>query len=195
MESVVPASGTRMAWTMAERWYALHVKPHKERYVGELLQNPEQIASLAEAGAIAVFAPMVRVKPVNPRAAKMRPYFPGYVFVNADLDKLGQNALSWIPGTHGLVSFGGDPVEVPEALIVELQERLARIEADGGLDMQRIRPGTPVRIVSGLFAGYEAIFDAALPGGQRVQVLLAFLSEHPQRVQLSAAEIEAIKRS
>ncbi len=75
---------------MTIAWYTLHVKPHKERFVFERLQSLEHIPVPGNvpnvAKQIEVFFPAVRVKPVNPRSAKVRPYFPGYIFVRGDLE-------------------------------------------------------------------------------------------------------------
>lgn len=183
---------------MTVHWYALHVKPHKERLVYERLLAPDGIPSLSSADGrlpYKVFFPAVHVKPKNPRAAKIRPFFPGYMFVNADLEELGHNAFSWVPGTRGLVNFGGEPAIVPDQLILELKERVTKIETAGGLVFETYQPGERVRIVSGPFAGYDGIFDATLPGGERVQVLLSFLSRYPQRVKIDAEDIRKIKKT
>ncbi len=168
---------------MNKNWYALRVKPHRERTVYQRLLGWD----------IQTFLPMVKVKPKNPRAAKQKPYFPGYLFVFADLDDVGANTMNWMPGTIGLVSFGGIPATVPENLIHELQQRLAQIEAAGGLLLAELEPGDKVRIVEGPFAGYEAIFDMRLPGQDRVQILLSFLSQHPQPVEIDSENIKKIK--
>ena len=170
--------------TTNANWYALRIKPHKERAVSEQLQQWD----------IEAYCPMVRVKPKNPRAAKQKPYFPGYLFVHIDLDSVGSNTINWMPGTLGLVSFGNTPATVPENLIGELQQRLLQIEAQGGLVLVDLEPGDPVRIVEGPFAGYEAIFNMRLAGKDRVQVLLSFLSQHPHPVELDAVDIKKIKK-
>jgi transcription antitermination factor NusG len=165
---------------MSSHWYVLRVKPHKERLVfGQLQQR-----------GLDVYFPLLKVKPVNPRAAKERPYFPGYMFVKVDLVELGRNALSWLPGTHGLVTFGDVPATVPPNMIDEIKTRLAIVEANGGLRRRELKKGDKVRITDGLFAGYEAIFDMHLPGEQRVQVLLAFLSQAEQPVQLDSTHVQ-----
>jgi transcription antitermination factor NusG len=166
---------------MTSNWYALRVKPHKERTV---------YRQLREQDAIELYFPSVRVHPKNPRAAKERPYFPGYMFVRADLNNLGVNLFNWTPGTHGLVSFGDVPAVVPEHLIEEVKRRVAKIQAAGGLVFDNLQKGDRVRIVSGPLEGYEAIFDMRLPGRERVQVLLAFLSKHPQPVKMPVSNIE-----
>lgn len=158
-------------------WYILHVKPHKERPTNQLLLER----------AVETFLPLAKVKPKNPRAAKERPYFPGYLFLHADLEQLGHNAFSWIPGTRGLVSFGGVPAVVPDSLVSELKTQLATLEAISEVPFKH---GETVRITGGLFAGYEAIFDYQLSGSERVQVLLAFLSNYPQRIKLDINQIE-----
>jgi transcription antitermination factor NusG len=168
---------------MTQQWYALRIKPHKEQSVYQWLQARD----------VAVYFPRVRVNPVNPRAARIRPYFPGYMFVNVDLAQMGQNAFSWTPGTHGLVTFGDIPALVPDNLIHELKKRIKRIEASGGLQASGFGRGDRVRIVRGPFSGYEALFDLYLPEKDRVQVLLAFLSQHPQPVKMDIGAIEKVK--
>ena len=167
---------------MSSHWYVLRVKPHKERTVFEQLQMRD----------LDVYFPVLKVNPVNPRAAKERPYFPGYMFVKLNLAEMGANALRWAPGTHGLVAFGGQPAQVPPNLIQEIKSRLATVEAQGGLALENLKPGDRVRITGGLFAGYEAIFDSRLPGKQRVQVLLSFLSSAPHPVKLDAFDIKKL---
>jgi transcription antitermination factor NusG len=165
-------------------WYVLRVKPHKERSVYRLLKTRE----------VEVFFPSVKVNPVNPRAARERAYFPGYMFVFANLEEVGLNAFSWLPGVHGLVRFGDQPAIVPENLVHEIRRRLAEIKKAGGLSLDGLAKGDKVRIVGGPFAGYEAIFDLRLPGQERVQVLLAFLSRYPQPIKLHPAHIEKISK-
>ncbi len=169
---------------MSFHWYVLHVKPHKERPVFELL----------EAKQITTYYPAIAVEPVNPRARKERPFFPGYLFVHLDLDDIGSNALRWTEGTHGLVEFGGVPATVPENLINEIKQRLLKwqVKSEGGVD--NLKRGDRVRISGGLFEGYEAIFDSQLPGKQRVQVLLAYLKEQPKRLQIDTEYIQKIRK-
>ena len=168
---------------MAKHWYALRTKPHKEVAVQRQLLTDH----------VTVFFPQVHVKPVNPRAARIRPYFPGYLFVQADLLELGQNAFAWTPGTYGLVTFGNIPAVVPDSFIYELRKRIRWIEKNGGLRASKFKSGDRVRVTDGPFSGYEGIFDFYLPETERVQVLLAFLSQHLQPIKMDMAAIEKVK--
>ena len=169
---------------MSRNWYALRVKPHKENSVSQWLDDED----------IEQYLPMVRVQPTNPRAAKIKPYFPGYMFVSADLDQTGINKFKWLPGAIGLVDFGDIPAIVPANLISDLQLLITSIEEEGGLAKFEFKKGDSVRIVEGPFEGYEAMFDLHLPGQDRAQVLLAFLSQAPQPIQLDTASIKKTKK-
>ncbi len=168
---------------MAVHWYALWVKPHKESTVFQQLQ----------ARNVDGYLPMVRVNQKNPRAAKLKPYFPGYMFVYADLDSLGQNFFSWLPGTRGLVGFDGEPSIVPPEMVSWLERRMSDIDKAGGLVFDELEHGDTIRIKSGPFEGLEAIFDRKLSGDERVQVLLEFLNKGVHKLQLDAADIEKSK--
>ncbi|MCB0007652.1 MAG: hypothetical protein KDE04_14400 [Anaerolineales bacterium] len=167
---------------MTSQWYALRTKPHKEQLVLRQLQSAE----------IEAYFPCLRVKPVNPRARKIRPYFPGYMFVQLDLDEHGSNALSWLPGSRGLVVFGDQPSVVPDNLITRLRQDVAAATQREWDATHNFRPGDRVRIVDGPFAGYEALFDKKLAGNDRVQLLLAFLSRHAQPIQLPTGHIRRL---
>ena len=148
-------------------WYTLHVKPHKELQVYNFLRSSGQ--------AVEVYYPSFTVDPANPRSQRIRPYFPRYLFVEADLEDVGESALQWLPGAVGLVRFGGEPAIVPENFIHELKQRVVAIERAGGPNLDGIRPGDKVRITNGPFADCEAVFHAWLSGEERVQIFLEWL--------------------
>ena len=150
-----------------EQWHVLHAKPHKER----------QVADYLRAKHLMVYLPFVPVNPVNPRAAHLRPFFPGYLFVQVDLAVYGLSVLQWTPGLNRVLQFDGQPASVPDHFMAELKRRVERIQAAGGLRLSELKPGARVRITSGPFAGYEALFDARLKASDRVRVLLEMLAQ------------------
>ena len=170
---------------MSTHWYALRSKPRKEDIVWEQL-NSRSIEN---------FFPRLRVHPVNPRSKKVKPYFPGYMFVKVDLDEVGLSTFQWMPHSVGLVSFGGEPAYVPDNLINTLQKRVDEINEAGGEVYDGLKPGDPIKISDGPFAGYEAIFNERLPGSERVRVLIQMLSDRHLPVELKAGQIERKDRS
>ncbi len=155
---------------MSEYWYALRSKPRKEEVVYRQIVNQQ----------IEVYYPRIRVHPVNPRARKIQPYFPGYMFVHVNLEAIGFSYFQWMPHTMGLVCFGEEAAIVPDNLILELRKRIKEIAEVGGEFFDGLKRGEAVYISHGPFAGYEAIFDARLPGSERVRVLLKLLNDQRQ---------------
>jgi len=168
---------------MIPYWYVLHSKPHKE----------EMLAEQLELRRIEMFAPRIRVQVVNPRAHKVRAYFPGYIFVRVNLETLGRSVLQYVPGSAGLISFGGEPAFVPDGLIQAIRQRVDEINSSGGELFDVLKSGETVLVHSGPFAGYEAIFDVRLPGTERVRVLLKLLRNRKMPVELPAGYVRPKK--
>ena len=163
-------------------WYALWTKPRKEQilYQQVLSRNIE------------CFFPRIQVNPVNPRSAKIRPYFPGYIFVCVDNRKCGDSFFRWMPYSLGLVGCDGDPSPIPGNFISALKTRISEIKENGGILFDRLVPGAAVRIVDGPFQGHEAIFDARLDGKERVRILLQMINKRQVPIEMRLGQIAAM---
>ena len=162
-------------------WYALRSKARKEEVVWRQVRT----------AGYDVFYPRIKVQPVNPRARKLKAYFPGYMFVRVDIEHVGISAFQWMPHAMGLVCFGDEPAIVPDNLIHAIRKRVDEISAAGGELFVGLNPGDTIVISDGPFAGYEAIFDARLQGSERVRVLLQLLNSQRQiPVELKAGQIK-----
>ena len=165
------------------RWYVLQSKPQKENLLyGQLCLRK-----------IDAYYPRLQVKPINPRSRKIRPYFPGYLFVHVDLENIGLSGLRWIPGERGLISYGGEPAIVPDAILNAIRRKVDEINLAGGVALHTIKPGDPIKIKSGPLVGYRAIFDSHLSGNDRVRIFLQLLQDRQVCVELSGRQIEVIK--
>lgn len=168
---------------MALFWYVARSKPNREEFLeGQLLSRD-----------VEVYFPRIRVKPVNPRARKHKPYFPGYLFLRVDLTKNSTTNLERIPGMVRLVSFGGEVSTVPEPIINAIRVKVEEINAAGGQKRMGIQPGTTVKIEKGPFEGYEGVIDARIPGKERVRVLLKMLQNRKVPVELPVENVVAVK--
>jgi len=161
------------------QWHVLRSKPHKE----------ESLYRFVTSEGHRVFYPQIPANPVNPRARKIKSYFPGYMFVQACLEELGQNAFQYLPFSNGLVWLGGEPAVVPDAVVHTLQTRIAEIWDAGGLKCSDLVPGELVVIQEGAFEGYEGIFDAYISGDDRVRILLKMLNDRFVPMEIDRASL------
>jgi transcriptional antiterminator RfaH len=169
---------------MALSWYVLHSKPNREQFLFTQLQHRE----------IETFYPRLRVEPNNPRARKVRPFFPGYLFVHVDLEQVPLSSLTYIPGAHSVVSFDYHPAVVPDDVIQLIKRNVARINREGKDSHQQLKHGDPVEVKSGPFEGYQAIFDTALKGSDRVRLLIKLLHGQQIRVQVPRGMVKSKNR-
>jgi len=166
-----------------EKWYVARSKARSEEILWKqyCLRNIES------------YYPYLHVKPVNPRSRKTQPYFPGYLFVHVDLATVGISALEYVPGAAGLVSFDEEPATVPDGLIATLRQKLDELAAASVQALSpSLRKGDAVAIHTGVFNGYEAIFDVYLSGTDRVRVLLSFIENQPVPVEMPASYVYRI---
>jgi transcription antitermination factor NusG len=164
---------------MAASWYVLRSKPRKE----------DTLWQHAVSRGFKIFYPRLPIQPVNPRARKVVPFFPGYMFVHVDLATAGLSTFQWMPNAAGLICFDGVPADVPAELIDTLRQRVGAIVAAEGQLFYGLKPGDPVIIRGGPLAGYEAMFDTRLGGGERARVLLDMLNDRRVPVELAAGQI------
>jgi len=167
---------------MSVRWHVLRSKPRKEA----------ALARYARSNGHEVFYPTIPVKPVNPRASKIKPYFPGYLFVQTPLAELGESTFRWMPFSNGLVWLGGEPAVVPDPVVGVIMRRVEEIWEVGGLTFDGLKKGDRVLIQDGYFEGYQAIFDIRLPGSERVRVLLKMLSDRYVPVEIDEGLITRV---
>lgn len=161
-------------------WYVIRSKPHKEvSLYGELL-----------ARGIPTFYPQLRVNPVNPRSRKWVPYFPGYMFVQVNLEETGIRPMNRIPYSIGLVMFNEHVPTVPEPLLRKIDQKLHAITEAGGETFFDIQPGDTVKLINGSFAGYKAIFEERLNGSDRVRILIKMLTGRFVSAEIDAGMIE-----
>jgi transcriptional antiterminator RfaH len=159
-------------------WYAVHTKSRQEFAAREHLERQ----------AFQTHLPLVRV----PRHRRGRwqslaePLFPGYLFVELNLQSQNTAPIRSTRGVVGLVRFGHKLNPMPSGLIEELIR--SQPDSESPIDPEALfKPGDTVSILDGPFAGLRAVFEAQSTQ-ERVCVLLDLLGKS-NRVSLSTHQI------
>ena len=148
------------------RWLCVHTRPRREtgaeRYCREVLKLDTYYPRLKRLKTIR------RVK-----RWVVGPLFPRYFFCRLNL---AQNfrAVQYAPQVIGVVSFGGRPTPVDDAIIDQIRQW-----AGEAVDIVRVRPGFRpgdlVEIADGPLRGLQAVVLQDMSDRDRVAVLLSTL--------------------
>lgn len=131
--------------TESGNWYALYTYPRHEKLVAQQIERRN----------ISCFLPLYRsVRRWKDRRKELElALFPGYVFVNIELQDRLQ--VLKVPGAVRLVTFNGKPAALPHHEIESLRNRQSSFGAV--LPHPYLRVGRRVRVRSGPMQGLEGI--------------------------------------
>lgn len=165
---------------MAE-WYVLQTKSKHEAVAEHNLANQS----------FNVFVPLIRVQKHSRGKwqSSVEPMFPGYLFIELDVEKQNTAPLRSTRGVIGLVRFGATLQPFPKHLL----DALVSGQAMGGevIDAGSLfEPGDNVRILTGPMEGVQAIFKAK-NSRERVVLLLNILGTETE-VNLSPHQIAKV---
>lgn len=101
------------------------------------------------------------------------PLFPCYIFVNLDIAR-NYRLVKYTRGVKNIVGTAYAPAIVPDAIISAILDRM-----ENGIitaKAQEFRSGDEIKIRTGVFDGFEAIFEREINGTERVSILLKALN-------------------
>jgi len=99
--------------------------------------------------------------------------------------------VAWTPGLRRVVAFGNRPAVVPDEAIEMIRERVAEIQAQGGLPTHGCKPGEEVRFKARQLEGLHGIFQEPMAATERVQALIRFLGR-VNRADVGVADLERV---
>ncbi len=153
---------------MNREWFAVRIKPHKERIA----------CAHFERQGFTVYLPKTLKTRRHARRVEqvVRPFFPGYLFLHLAPEERRWPTIGGTIGAIGPVCFGDQYPPVPAWLIESLQ---AREDEQGYISTREIelsflKPGSKVRVVCGDLQGVEGIFRE-IRGQDRAVILLDML--------------------
>lgn len=159
-------------------WYLIYTKPRQEKTALENLQRQQ----------FDCFLPMatVRKRQRMQWVHNMEPMFPRYLFIHLNTQSDNWSPIRSTLGVAHLVRFGGAPAQIPDALIEVLHEKEKQLSSTD------LRPtfscGDSVKVLDGVMAGYQGIFEAK-NGGDRVNILLEMAGRYTC-LQLPSSSID-----
>lgn len=162
----------------AAAWYVVQCKPRQNFRAEDNLKNQGYTC----------FHPIVGVERIRngKRCVVDEPLFPGYLFIYLDTHVDNWSPIRSTRGVSRVVTFNGRPVPVEPALIDGIRGRLVEPMREGAC----LRAGDALRMVSGPFSGFDAVFQS-FDGDERVVILLQLL----QRTQSVVVPVGCVEKA
>ena len=179
---VQPASTFDAQPPGAPAWFCLRTHSKHEHIAGRWLEQYLGIET---------YAPRIRFRRSQSRGPVWftEALFPNYLFARFELAQHAQNVEA-APGIRRVVRFGAQYPRIPDETIDDLRATMGADEVrtlEGAL-----RPGELVRVAGGPFHGLQAVVSRAMPGSQRVDLLLEFLGRQTT-VGVSCASVVPVE--
>lgn len=122
-----------------------------------------------------VYYPYLVARTSSPNTLKIEPYFPGYVFVRVDSDKVALNTFKWLPLVEGLVCVAGVPAFIPDQIVHAIHRKLWKVNSQI-LGSPGQSSETDQLVIGDVnLPGDGSLFDQNLSGSERVNALFDML--------------------
>ena len=183
---------------MDKQWYVLRVASNKEEVVRDALERKVKIEGLQDRfGQILV--PTERRPSPRGRATDKkfvaRKMYPGYVFVEMELDedgRIGEDAWFLIRETTGVGDFIGETGKPTAMTTEDVSKMLMQVEqAEGGGTVSvEFKSGDLVKVKEGAFENFEGTVDEVLADKGLIRVIVTIFGR-PTPVELEYWQVES----
>jgi transcription antitermination factor NusG len=156
-------------------WYVVNTKPRKE----------SQVESILTQAGFTVYLPRYS------QDSTIKPFFPGYLFLKFNYPKEYQKIV-FTRGVNKIVGNGQIPAPVGPEIINCLRSR----EKNGLIELMKYGedpgPGDEILVMEGPLKGLKGVFARELSDGQRVMILLNYVS-YQGSLLIKKSKIKKIK--
>lgn len=179
------------------QFFVLRVASNKEDRVREALQRKVKIEGLEDrVGRILVPTERIQQVVAGKRKVSDRKLYPGYVFVELELDKTGtipEKVWFMIKETDGVGDFIGSNGK-PTAMSPRDQDKMlqeAERKPDEAQFEAKFNKGEKVKITNGAFQNFEGEVDEVIPDKGMVRIITTIFGR-PTPLEVEAWQLEKI---
>lgn len=180
-----------------KKWYVIHTYSGYEHKAKAALE--ERIRALKvedkfgrdSEGRFLVLVPVERVVELGKGGQKKtssRKFFPGYIFVNMELNDETWHVIKNTPKITGFVGHATAPPEVPESEVMEITQQMQ----EGALKPKPkvlFEVGESVKVVDGPFQDFNGTLEEVRPEKGKVRVLISIFGRATP-VELDFIQVE-----
>ena len=172
------------------KWYTLQVFTGQEEKVKKYIELETGRQGLTDA-IVNIHIPTQNVVEVRGGKKKVteRVNFPGYMFIQMDINKNTRHFIRNAPSVMGFVGPDGEPVALSEQEVARI---IGRSESDDSLPDVQFTVGERVRVLDGPFMDFEGTVQECLPERKRLKVLVSIFGRNTP-VELAFFQVTEIE--
>jgi len=174
------------------QWFAIHVFSGHEKKIQKYLENEIEQANLKEKiPRILIPSEDVVEMRDGKKRVKNRVFFPGYMLVEMELDKVTQHIILNAPGVTNFVGPKNQPVPLHED---EIRRILGRVEDRRDEEIVEVpyRVGDPVKVVDGPFTEFVGVVEEINREKKKLKVMVSIFGRSTP-VELDFLQVELEK--
>ncbi len=174
-----------------KRWYAIRTYSGHENKVKAHLENEAKLANLDERIS-AVLVPSEKIFEVKEgkKKSKTKTFFPGYILVEAVLDKETKHLILNTPSVISFVGPKGEPVPLQPD---EVRRLIGRMEERKDVEALEIpfHVGEAVKVIDGPFNNFTGFVQGINEEKMKLKVMVSiFGRKTPVELDFSQVEVE-----
>jgi len=181
----------------ARKWYVIHTYSGYEHKAKAALEERIRVLKAGKDGTRwedrfgEILVPVERVTELGKggqRKISSRKFFPGYIFVNMELNDETWHVIRNTPKITGFVGHATAPPEVPESEVREITEQMQ----EGALKPKPkvlFEVGESVKVVDGPFQDFNGTVEEVRPEKGKVRVLISIFGRATP-VELDFIQVE-----
>jgi transcriptional antiterminator NusG len=180
-----------------KKWYVVHTYSGYEHKAKAALEERIRTLKMEDKfgrdreGRFLVLVPVERVVELGKGGQKKtssRKFFPGYIFVNMELNDETWHVIKNTPKITGFVGHATAPPEVPESEVMEITQQMQ----EGALKPKPkvlFEVGESVKVVDGPFQDFNGTLEEVRPEKGKVRVLISIFGRATP-VELDFIQVE-----
>ncbi len=176
---------------MDKRWYVVRTYSGHEAKVKAYIESEVIRLNLGERiGAVLIPSEKVIEVKDGKKKAKVKNFFPGYVLVEAIIDKETTHLISEAPSVLGFVPDKNNPTPLQPD---EVRRLIGKMEEKENVEMVEVpfRIGDPVKVVEGPFNNFNGFVQEVHPEKLKVKVMVSiFGRKTPVELDFGQVELE-----
>lgn len=175
------------------RWYALRIYSGHERKVKEGIENEVERLGLSDK-IVQVYVPYERFVEVKngKKRSLTKNAFPGYVLIEAVLDKQTKNLIMDIPSVMGFLGVGDVPTPLRPGEVEKILEPESTVEQRSVVEAP-FQVGDSVKVIDGPFSSLTGVVHDVCTERMKVKVMINFFGRSTP-TELDFSQVKSVSQ-